>query len=168
MSILGNAVGCYSPIGKTFTIVDENNNEITGVVVDQEVVFTAGDNDVREGMIYASDSGVSTGTKNIPIYRTTSGLRAIPSGSTFSIPLDKYSNYDYTKLQCLIAPFNTSAYDSYAVDKVVIGDGVYSVGSADKIADVTKNFDTQSIDLNITNTSNDAYFIYYFTYREEI
>ena len=51
MSIIGNMAGCYSPMGKTFIIEDENGNEITGVVTEQEQIFTATDNDVREGLI---------------------------------------------------------------------------------------------------------------------
>jgi hypothetical protein len=63
--ISGNMVGAYSSIGKTFIIVDENGNELTGVIVDKEVIFTAEDNDVREGKIYASDDGVSVGTLKV-------------------------------------------------------------------------------------------------------
>jgi hypothetical protein len=63
--ISGNMVGTYSAIGKTFILVDENGNEITGVVVDKETVFTATDNDVREGKVYASDDGVSVGTLQV-------------------------------------------------------------------------------------------------------
>ena len=60
--ICGNMVGSYSQLGKTFTLVDENGNEIIGVVVDKETVFTATDNDVRQGKVYASNDGVSVGT----------------------------------------------------------------------------------------------------------
>ena len=60
--ICGNMVGSYSQIGKTFTLVDENGNEIVGVVVDKEIIFTATDNDVRQGKVYASNDGVSVGT----------------------------------------------------------------------------------------------------------
>lgn len=165
--ISGNMVGSYSQIGKTFILTDENGVELTGVVVDQETIFTAGDNDVREGMVYASDSGVSTGTKNIPAYRTTCGYQAIPPGQAFSIPLAMYDSYDYTQFQCMIAPLNTSFDDSCAVNKIVINDGVYNVQSIDKISSVTKNFDTTSIDLNIVNSDSKVNFIYYFTYKEE-
>lgn len=65
MNIAGNLVGSYNSIGKTFILVDENGNELTGVVVDQETIFTATDNDVREGKVYASDNGVSVGTLKV-------------------------------------------------------------------------------------------------------
>lgn len=165
--ISGNMVGSYSQLGRTFILTDENGNEITGVCVDNPVVFTAGDNDVREGMIYASDSGVSTGNKEILEYRTTAAYRGILPGQTFSIPLSDHNMYDYTKLQCVIVKFNTSFANSVAAEKIVINNGVYNVGSTDKIADVTKNAETQSIELNIINTTEDRYYIHYFTYREE-
>ena len=63
--ICGNMVGSYSQIGKTFTLVDEDGNEIIGVVVDKETVFTATDNDVRQGKVYASNDGVSVGTLTV-------------------------------------------------------------------------------------------------------
>ena len=66
--ICGNMVGSYSQIGKTFIIVDEDGEELAGVIVDQQVVFNATDDDVVEGKIYASDSGVSIGTKETPSY----------------------------------------------------------------------------------------------------
>lgn len=60
--ICGNMVGSYSQIGKTLTFVDEDGNEIVGVVVGQETIFTATDSDVIEGKVYASNDGVSIGT----------------------------------------------------------------------------------------------------------
>ena len=63
--ISGNMVGSYSQMGKTFILVDENGNEVTGIVVDQETVFTATDADVIKGKVYASNDGVSVGTLEI-------------------------------------------------------------------------------------------------------
>ena len=63
--INGNVIGyCAAPL-KTVILTDENGNELTGVVTDSEVIFTATDNDVLEGKVYASDKGVSTGTLKI-------------------------------------------------------------------------------------------------------
>lgn len=59
--IIGNMVGGTSPI-KTLKIIDEDNNEIIGVIVDNEVIFTATDSDVLKGKVYAGDNGVSVGT----------------------------------------------------------------------------------------------------------
>lgn len=62
--IAGNMVGGAAPI-KTFKIVDSDNNEYIGVVVGSEVIFTATDNDVLAGKVYAGDKGVSVGTLEI-------------------------------------------------------------------------------------------------------
>jgi hypothetical protein len=62
MKIVGNMVGCYSPMGKTFIIEDENGNEITGIVVDQETVFTATAADIVKGKVAGTDDGVVVGT----------------------------------------------------------------------------------------------------------
>ena len=63
--ISGNMVGSYSSLGKTFILQDEDGNEITGVVVDSEIIFTATDSDVRAGKVYASNDGVSIGTLDV-------------------------------------------------------------------------------------------------------
>lgn len=66
--INGNMVGSYSQLGKTFVFVDESGAEVSGVIVDQEVLFTATDDDVAAGKTYASDHGASVGTMEIPLY----------------------------------------------------------------------------------------------------
>ena len=63
--IAGNMVGAYGATGKTFILVDEDGNELTGVVVDKVELFTATDNDVRSGKVYASNDGVSVGTLEV-------------------------------------------------------------------------------------------------------
>lgn len=167
--ISGNMVGSYSQMGKTFILLDENGNEITGVVVDQETIFTAGDNDVRDGMIYASDDGVSTGTKDIPAYRTTAGSAIIDPGANFCIPMSDYNQYDYTVFQCMISLVNfDDMNNSVNTSMIALNDGVYQVNSIEKLASVSKNTETLSIDLNITNDTENYYVIYYFTYREEV
>ena len=63
MSIIcGNLVGGIVGYGKTFVIVDENNNELTGVVVDEITLLTATAEDIKLGKIAATDSGIVTGT----------------------------------------------------------------------------------------------------------
>lgn len=66
--ISGNMVGMYSTIGKSLVFEDADGNELTGVIVAQEAIFTANDDDVVEGKVYASDGGVSVGTREIPPY----------------------------------------------------------------------------------------------------
>lgn len=60
--IYGNLVGGIVGYGNTFILVDENNNEFTGVLVDQLTVFDATKEDVKLGKVAASDSGVIIGT----------------------------------------------------------------------------------------------------------
>lgn len=62
MKIVGNMVGGSSSMGKTYILEDENGNQVVGVIVDNMVLFTAKDEDVALGKVYASDQGVSTGT----------------------------------------------------------------------------------------------------------
>ena len=164
--IAGNMVGSYSQIGKTFILADENGNELTGVVVDKEVVFTANDNDVRENMVYAGDDGVSTGTKVIPSYHTNHGTRYIPAGSEFTIRLATLDCYDYTKFHGMICAWNTSLSDSVAVDRVAVLDAVYPVQSTEVISNVTKDDGEKSIVLGITNNTDSPFVIRYMTYKE--
>ncbi len=167
MSISGNLVGSYSQLGKTLVLVDNSGNELTGVIVGQETIFTAGDNDVREGKIYASDDGVSTGTKYIPGYETSAGSEIIAPGANFSVLLPKANKYDYTVFQCMISLVDMNNMDnSVNTSMIAFQDGVFAVNSTNKLSDVSKNAATQSIDLNITNTTEDYYFIHYFTYKE--
>lgn len=166
--ISGNMVGSYSQIGRTFTLVDDSGNEITGVIVDQETLFTATDNDVREGVVYASDDGVSTGTKNIPTYRTTSGHMIVLPNSDFTIAyLDKYEMFNYTELQCIITLFNSNINDSVSAEKVVINNVVYNVGTTIELSDVVRDIENKVVNLNIKNDSENTYLIRYFTYKEE-
>jgi hypothetical protein len=63
--ISGNLVGSYSSLGKTVIFQQENGDEVVGVIVDSEVVFTATDADVKKGKVYASNNGVSVGTLEV-------------------------------------------------------------------------------------------------------
>lgn len=60
--ICGNLVGGIVGYAKTFVLVDENNNEFTGVVVDELTLFDATAEDLKLGKVAASDSGVIIGT----------------------------------------------------------------------------------------------------------
>lgn len=61
-TICGNLVGGIVGYGKTFVLVDENNNEITGVLVDEFTVFDATAEDITLGKTAATDSGIVIGT----------------------------------------------------------------------------------------------------------
>lgn len=163
--IYGNAIGGTAPI-KTLTIVDESNNEYVGVVTGSEVIFTATDNDVRAGFIYASNEGISTGTKDIPAYSTIQGRRTIKPGQQLIIPL--YSDAcQYTKLQVIVCAYNTSAADSLAAQAVVIEDKLYEINSAEAIATVTVDIENQSINLGIINNGDTSLILRYMTIKED-
>ena len=154
--------GNYIP--KTMVFVDELGNETVGTIVDEETTFDATVNDVREGKKFINDTGVKTGEKFIPGYHTLEGYRAIPNGKPFVLTTN--SHYDYTKLQVIICPYNTSSAKSVAAEKVVINDNVYDVLSTNAVATVTKDADNLLIDLGMINTSGKNYFVRYFMYKE--
>lgn len=169
--IYGNPVG-GAMNAKTFELQfkDSNNNvkSFDAVVVDELTKFDATENDVRKGKVFASNGGMKIGTKDIPAYRTIQGVVYILPNEDFSILLKEYTQYDYTKLQCMISKFNTTVDDSVAVDRVVIDDSSYEVNSTKVLSSVTKNSQTESIDLNFKNDTSDTYVLRYFTYREEV
>ncbi len=163
--LYGNPCGGFG-MPKMLEIVDDNGNTIIGTVTDSEVIFDATRDDVKVGKIFASADGVQEGI-DTRTYRTTHASKTILPGEQFSIPLDDYEKYNYTKFQAMIAEFNTTQYDSVSVVKISLNDAVYDVNSTIKISDVTKNSSTKSIDLNITNNTNNTYVIHYSTYKEE-
>ena len=163
--IYGNPSGGFG-FPKTFILQDENGNEFTGVVVDSRTVFDATPKDVKIGKTFASDSGVGVGT-DTKTYRTEHASYLIFPNEQFSIPMEKYNQYDYTQFQAMISVFNTTKFDSVLITKVSLYDSVYDVNSNHKLSDVTKNTATKSVDLNIINDTNDVYIIHYNTYKEE-
>lgn len=151
-------------IPKSYVLVDETGREINGVLVDQYTVFDATPNDVREGKTYAGELGVKTGTKEIPSYQTQEGVKVIRPGKQFTIT---HKNYDYTKLQALICLFNTSLTDSVATEKVAIDENVYTVQSSNPISVITKEPDTVTINLGVTNESTEEQVLRFIYYKEE-
>ena len=67
----------------------------------------------------------------------------------------------------MISKFDTSVKNSVAVDRVVIDDFVYAVNSTNALSSVTKNQETKTVNLNITNETRDTFVLRYFTFREE-
>ena len=150
----------------TIQIENSDGSTILGVVTGEETIFTATDNDVREGSVYASDGGVSTGTKVIPSYHTTETFRYIPVGSDVTIPLPTLNKYDYTKLQVIICDFNENMSNSVAATKISILDKVFDVNSTNVVSNVTKDETTKSINLGITNNSTVPWVVRCLTYKE--
>ena len=162
MGIYGNATGGFG-MPKTLVLVDENNNELTGVVVDDVAVFDATLNDIRAGKVAANAEGVVTGTKEIPSYNTTEGRKLIPAGSQCTLYI---TDYDYTRLQAMICTYNTTLDDSVAAEKVIVNDNVYDVRSTTSIAVVQKDDANSCIHFGFINTSDQPCVIRYFSYKE--
>ena len=163
--IYGNATGGFG-MPKIIEIADNNGNTLIGTVTDSEVVLDATRADVKVGKKFASNDGIEEGT-DTKTYRTTHGIKAILSGEQISIPLEKYDSYNYTKFQAMIAEFNTTQDDSVSVIKISLNDSVYDVNSTIKLANVTKNASSKSIDLNVTNNTDNVLIVHYNTYKEE-
>lgn len=152
---------------QSYILIDENGNEYPAVLVSEEVVFTATEDDIREGKVAATSSGVTVGTKVIPSYNTTEGFFVFSPGERLVIPFyDKRALYDYTKFQAIICPFDVTARDSVAAEKVSINDKVYMVSSSVPLSTVSKDSTIKSIDLGIYNESDIDYVVRYFTYKE--
>lgn len=146
--ISGNAVGGTAPI-KTVKLIDENGVEILGVVTESEVIFTATDNDVREGVVYASDNGVSTGTKNIPSYHTSYGCRVVSANKDIIIPT---TEYNYSNLFVIISTYSNNVDESTITTYVSIDNGMYAVGSSAKLSDIIIDTDNEEINLGLTTS----------------
>lgn len=168
MAIYGNPVG-GALNAKTFMLeVNGGKTEIAATVVGEETIFDATENDVRKGMTFASSNGVKIGQKNIPAYETCEGAKIIKANEDYKIILDNFDLYDYTKLQCIICPYNNSISESVSAEKIVLDDHVFSVNSTTVLATVTKDTINKAINLGITNSSSIPYVIRFFTYKEDV
>lgn len=164
--IYGNATGGFG-MPKTFVLTDKNGNEFTGVVVGERAVFTANAvQDIRKGKVAATDAGVVTGSAIIPNYETCAGRKCVKAGDSYKLRLSENDMFDYTKLQCIICPFESSMDESVAAERVVIDSNVYGVNSTAIVATVTKNETDKTIDFNITNETDVCYIIRFITYKE--
>ena len=167
VAIFGNMIGSTGGIlGKTVEIISDDGVDLMGVVVDQEQILDAKPSDVRIGKKVVSDSGVIEGTNTIT-YRTTILSELILPGETLRIYLPQFNRYDYTKIQCIVTLFETSYTDNAISKYITIGDNVFSVDTHNKVSSITKNEIDKTIELNITNNSEDVYEIFFATYREE-
>lgn len=164
--INGNMIGASMLTPKSFVLEDENGNSFVGVTVGEEAVLDATPADVRINKTFASDEGVQVGENTIT-YRTTQSFCLILPGDKFSIPLPMYNCYNYTKFQAILVLYSPDYSSSAKTMSITINDSVFSTETSEKLANITKNSDTRSIDLNITNNSDDIYMIRYFTYCQE-
>lgn len=166
--IIGRVIGGNPVTPKSYVLVTEDGREIPGVLAGEQTVFTATANDIREGKIAGSEGGVITGEKIIPAYHTCEGIRLIASGKPMNIPnhATGIDYYDYTKLQAIVCPYNTSINNSVAAEKVSIENKVYNVQSTESISEVTKDHDNKMILLGVNNELSTPCIIRYFSYKE--
>lgn len=150
---------------QTYILVDETGKEFTAVMVDEKTVFDATANDIRFGKVAATETGVTTGTKDIPAYYTMEGYEKIRSGKPMRINL--YSHLcEYTKLQVLVCAYGDSFNGSVSTEKVAIDGRVYAVNSTIPLAEVVVDSENQAIDLSLVNDNENAVLIRFFTYKE--
>lgn len=149
---------------ETYMLVYDDGTEVPAVFVENEVTFTATENDIRKGTIAATTKGVTEGTKEIPSYNTSEGVVGIPKGGEFIVRSPKY---DYTKFQGLICMFNTSLANSTATEKVAINDHVYNVGSHETISTLKKDDANKAVLFGLKNDTDTLKVIRYFMYRED-
>ena len=161
----GGGSGEDSGDAMTYILLMPDGSAVPAVVVDEEVVFTATENDIRAGTVAATAAGVTVGTKEIPAYHTTEGVVAIPAGRELAFSINAYN---FTKLQALVCAFNSSMSKSVATEKVSINGKVYAAGSTAALAVVSVDAENKRINLGITNESGKPCVIRYFTYKEEI
>ena len=149
----------------TYILEDEYGTVIPGVYVESKQVFDATSNDIRIGTTAATDTGVTTGEKEIPSFIVSEGSAIIPNGSAYRITFFN-EMYDFTKLQAIICTFSGSINGSVSANKIAINDGVYEVNSSELIATVTKNKTNKTIEFGITNDSGSICILRFFTYKE--
>lgn len=167
------ALHFYSGIGSSsddgtqmYILVDEEGNEYPAVVVEEETVFDATANDIREGKVAATEDGVTIGTKEIPAYITTEGVQIVRAGNPIIIK-PKDNKYDYTKLLAVVCAYNTSLANSVAVEMSCINDKVYQASSIEVLSEVFIDADSQTINLGLTNDGAESIIVRYITYKEE-
>lgn len=149
---------------QTYILVTPEGEEIPAVLVEEETVFTATANDIREGAVAATDSGVTVGTKEIPAYQTHDGITVIPAGSKIRFELLEDG---YTELQALICTFSGSLATSVATEQVVIEDQLYAVQSATAISKITYDSESNIVDFSAINESTSPMILRYMYYKEE-
>lgn len=150
----------------TVLLVDDEGHEVAATYLEEEVVFTATENDIREGAVAVTDKGVTQGTKFIPSYNTFEGVTMIPNGREMEILIATRDIYDYTKFQAILCAYNSSLSKSVAAEKVAINDKIYEVQSTSELSSITKDSSTKKIKLGLINDTGKPVIIRYFTYKE--
>lgn len=126
------------------------------------ITLTATADDIRLNTSAITDVGYTEGTKDIPAYHTQTGRKIIEANSGVSLTLHKY---DYTKLHVTLAKYNTSITDSVEVVASSVDDAVYEAKATTKLADITIDANTETINFGITADVKSV--LRYFIMKEE-
>lgn len=165
--IIGNTIGAILKNPETIILRTEDGQEYAAAMTTEEVILSAGVDDVREGETFASQQGVKTGEKCIPAYHTKEGFKVILDGEAFELTnLSEHNLYDFTKLQGMVSVFNTTVSDSVCTNKVVIDEKIYDTNSTIILSTLTRDSDNKSIDFGIINSSGKTQIIRYIMYKE--
>lgn len=126
------------------------------------ITLTATADDIRLNTSAITDVGYTEGSKDIPAYHTQAGKKIILPGTPITIT---ENIYDYTHIQVTIANYNTSISDSIEVVASTIEDSLYEARSATKLADISIDASTETINLGITADVKSV--LRYFIMKEE-
>lgn len=148
---------------KSFIIADNEGNEVSAVLVDDEVVVTATAGDIRKGKTALSYDGLVVGTCEDFTCYFAEGYVTIPNGERFVIP---HEYYDYDNFQAVVCRFNTNVANSVGVIKVALNNSVYDVQSTEPISAIVKDDVNKCIDLGIVNDTGNTCIIRYFIHKE--
>ena len=129
----------------------------------EPITLTATENDIRLGSTAITNVGYTEGAKDIPAYHSMYGKKIIQAGQEAS--LTNYE-YDYKNLMVTIAPYNSSIGESTSINYVSVDDAMYEAKNVAKLADITKDASSETINLGITVTEKSV--LRYFVVREEV
>lgn len=128
----------------------------------EKVTLTATPNDIRINTSAITSEGYTEGEKEIPAYHSRTGKKFILAGEVVTLTIPRY---DYSELQATVSNFNTSMSDSVEVIATTIEDSVYEAKSTLKLADITLDDSTTTINFGITADQKSV--LRYFTMKEE-
>lgn len=167
-----NAMGSYAglidglenPERVVYTVTLDGENEVFAQLYGEEKVqLTATPNDIREGSVAITETGVITGEKFIPSYISAHGAKLTPANKP--VTLSSYESI-YDQIMVTLAPFESSINESVAIRYVSIGDSIYDVTTGSKVSDIKKDIANEQIVLGITPTEKSV--LRYFVLREEV
>lgn len=142
--------------------LDGENKAYAQLHGEEEITLTATANDIRINTSAITDVGYTEGTKEIPSYISRTGQKFVLAGKEVTLTIPEYN---YSQLQAMVSNFNTTVNDSVEVVMVTIDDSVYEAKSTNKLADITIDDDTMTINFGVTVDQKSV--LRYFTMKEE-